>query len=425
MKLMLIDGNSIVNRAFFGIRELNAPDGTPTNAIYGFLAILQHLYEDLKPEAVCVAFDRREPTFRHRSYDFYKAQRKPMPEELAVQMPVLKELLDAMGVAHLELAGYEADDILGTLSRIAEKQGNDCVIVTGDKDSLQLVSERTTVCNVKSRMGKTETILYTPEQFRKEYGFEPPLMVDLKALMGDSSDNIPGVPGIGEKTAMDLVQRYGGIAEIYRDLDALEIKDGVRKKLAAGRDSANSSYWLATIFREVPLDCEDAACFRWTLQRTPELLAFMKRLGFRRMIEQWRLQELDSETGEAGSGSGTAEKKQPEKVSVTAEQLPALTEQVKNSTFVAVQVDSGTGELELCLAEEPERVYRLSKMEIGEDYDAFCGLLFSAAVPKSAHPARFVDTLNCCAPAVIDSRRRGMPSRRMAIDLLIGICARS
>ena len=159
MKLMLIDGNSIVNRAFFGIRELNAPDGTPTNAIYGFLAILQHLYEDQKPEAVCVAFDRREPTFRHRSYDFYKAQRKPMPEELAVQMPVLKDLLDVMGVSHLELAGYEADDILGTLSRVAEEQGNDCVIVTGDKDSLQLVSDRTTVCNVKSRMGKTETIL--------------------------------------------------------------------------------------------------------------------------------------------------------------------------------------------------------------------------------------------------------------------------
>ncbi len=385
MKLMLIDGNSIVNRAFFGIRELNAPDGTPTNAIYGFLAILQHLYEDQKPEAVCVAFDRREPTFRHRSYDFYKAQRKPMPEELAVQMPVLKDLLDAMGVSHLELTGYEADDILGTLSRVAEKQGNDCVIVTGDKDSLQLVSDRTTVCNVKSRMGKTETILYTPERFREEYGFEPPLMVDLKALMGDSSDNIPGVPGIGEKTAMDLVQRYGSIAEIYRDLDALEIKDGVRKKLSAGQDSANSSYWLATIFREVPLDCEDAECFRWTLRRTPELLAFMKRLGFRRMIEQWRLQELDQGTGEADSAADKADEKQPEKVSVTAEQLPALTEQVKNTAFVAVRADSGTAELELCLAEEPERVCCLSRMEIGEDYDAFCRMLFSAEVRKSAH----------------------------------------
>ena len=152
MKLMLIDGNSIVNRAFFGIRELNAPDGTPTNAIYGFLAIIRHLLEEQKPDALCVAFDRREPTFRHRSCGFYKAQRKPMPEELAVQMPILKELLDTMGVPRMELAGYEADDILGTLSRLCEQQQGECVIVTGDKDSLQLVSDSTTVCNVKTRM---------------------------------------------------------------------------------------------------------------------------------------------------------------------------------------------------------------------------------------------------------------------------------
>ena len=384
MKLMLIDGNSIVNRAFYGIRELNAPDGTPTNAIYGFLAIIQHLYEAQKPEAVCVAFDRREPTFRHRSYDFYKAQRKPMPEELAVQMPVLKELLDAMGISHLELAGYEADDILGTLSRIAEEQGDECVIVTGDKDSLQLVSDGTTVCNVKSRMGKTETILYTPARFREEYGFEPPLMVDLKALMGDSSDNIPGVPGIGEKTAMDLVQRYGGISEIYKDLEALEIKDGVRKKLAAGQNSANSSYWLATIFREVPLECRDAECFRWTLHRTPELLAFMKRLGFRKMIEQWRLQELEQGTDE-NAVAVQSEEKQPETVAVSTELLPVLNAHLTEADFVAVSLMNGTGELELCLPEEPEKVYRLSHIELGEDYDLFCGTLFSDKVRKSAH----------------------------------------
>ena len=207
-------------------------------------AELQHLLEELKPEALCVAYDRKEPTFRHKSFDFYKAQRKPMPEELAVQMPLLKEVLDAMGIPRLELAGYEADDILGTLSRIAEEQGDHCFIVTGDKDSLQLVSDGTTVCNVKSRMGQTETILYTPERFREEYGFEPPLMVDLKALMGDSSDNIPGVPGIGEKTAMDLVRRYGGIGEIYRDPAALDVKETavreveatpVKKKTATGK----------------------------------------------------------------------------------------------------------------------------------------------------------------------------------------------
>ena len=395
MKLMLIDGNSIVNRAFYGIRELNAPDGTPTNAIYGFLAIIQHLYEDLKPDAICVAFDRREPTFRHRSYDFYKAQRKPMPEELAVQMPVLKDLLDAMEIPHLELAGYEADDILGTLSRLAEEEGNECVIVTGDKDSLQLVSDRTMVCNVKSRMGKTETILYTPERFREEYGFESPRIVDLKALMGDSSDNIPGVPGIGEKTAMDLVQHYGGIREIYHDLDALEVKDGVRKKLAAGRESANSSYWLATIFREVPLDCGGAECFRWKLRRTAELLQFMKRLGFRRMIEQWRLQELE-DSPEAGKENGTASNEiELETIPVTAGLLQELKKRMQKAEFVAVHAISGTEELELCLSDHPKQVYSLSRLELGEEHEAFCRELFSERIRKTAHNVKdFMNLLN-------------------------------
>ena len=389
MKLMVIDGNSIVNRAFFGIRELNAPDGTPTNAIYGFLAILQHLYADLKPDAICVAFDRREPTFRHRSYDFYKAQRKPMPEELAVQMPILKELLDAFGIQHLELAGYEADDILGTLARIAEEQGNDCLIVTGDKDSLQLVSGTTTVCNVKSRMGKTETILYTPERFYEEYGFEPSKMVDLKALMGDSSDNIPGVAGIGEKTALDLIQRYGGIEDIYRNLSSLEIKDGVRKKLAAGESSAQSSYWLATIFREVPLECGNAECFRWELHRTQELLSFMKRLGFRRMIEQWRLNEVEttseSSTGESDQNSENGNHT-PERVNVTEELLSQLLELLPGEkSAVAVYLQDGTGELELCLTSRPDTVFCLSRMILGEQMELLLRTLFSDAVPKSAH----------------------------------------
>ena len=192
MKLMILDGNSIVNRAFFGVRPLNAPDGTPTNAIFGFLNILQRMLDEQKPDAVCVSFDRREPTFRHKAYEGYKAQRKSMPEELAAQMPVLKETLDAMGIRRYEMAGYEADDILGTVSVKCAEKGWDCVVVTGDKDSLQLITDTTTVCNVKTRMGSTETINYTPAVFREEYGFDPPQMVDLKALMGDSSDNIPG-----------------------------------------------------------------------------------------------------------------------------------------------------------------------------------------------------------------------------------------
>ena len=179
MKLMIIDGNSIVNRAFYGVRPLNAPDGTPTNAVYGFLTIFQRIYDEQKPDAVCVSFDLKAPTFRHKKYDGYKAQRKPMPEELAVQMPLLKEALDDMGIRRYELEGYEADDILGTAAAICEQKDWSCVIVTGDKDSLQLISDKSYVCNVKTRMGQTETIIYDPTRFREEYGFEPERMVDL------------------------------------------------------------------------------------------------------------------------------------------------------------------------------------------------------------------------------------------------------
>ena len=235
MKLMILDGNSIINRAFYGIRMLNAPDGTPTNAVYGFLSTFRRVFDLAQPQAVCVAFDVHAPTFRHEQYALYKAQRKPMPEELAVQMPLLKQTLDYMGVRRLELAGWEADDLLGTVARRCEAAGWTCDVVTGDKDSLQLITDSTHVFNVKTRMGQTDTIEYTPERFREEYGFDPIRMIDLKALMGDSSDNIPGVPGIGEKTAKDLLARFGTVADIYRDLDALDIKPGVRKKLTEGR----------------------------------------------------------------------------------------------------------------------------------------------------------------------------------------------
>lgn len=289
MNLMILDGNSIVNRAFYGIRPLTAPDGTPTNAVYGFLAILRRLLDEVRPEALCVAFDLKDPTFRHRAYAGYKAQRKPMPEDLAAQMPLLKEVLDAMGIRRYELSGYEADDILGTAASVCEREGWTCTVVTGDKDSLQLISDKTTVCNVRTVKGQTDTIFYTPQRFEEEYGFSPEKMVDLKALMGDSSDNIPGVPGIGEKTAMDLVRRYGSLESIYAGLDGLDIKEGVRKKLAEGRESAESSFWLATIFREVPL------AFRpeensWNESYTDALYPLFKRLGFNKFIEKWHVE---------------------------------------------------------------------------------------------------------------------------------------
>ena len=201
-KMMILDGNSIVNRAFYGIRMLNAPDGTPTNGVYGFLAILQRLLERDRPDGVCVTFDVHAPTFRHEMSEAYKATRKGMPEELQVQMPILKDVLDAMGIRRCELAGWEADDLMGTMARICEEGGWDCRLVTGDKDSFQLITEKTHVVHIKTRMGQTETIEYDPARFFEEYGFAPIRMIDLKSLMGDTSDNIPGVPGIGEKTAL-------------------------------------------------------------------------------------------------------------------------------------------------------------------------------------------------------------------------------
>lgn len=375
MKLMILDGNSIVNRAFYGVRPLNAPDGTPTNAVYGFAAILQRLLEDRKPEAVCVSFDLKAPTFRHENYELYKAQRKPMPEELAVQMPLLKELLDAMGIRRYELEGYEADDILGTVSAVCERENWECDIVTGDKDSLQLISETTHVCNVKTRMGQTETIVYTPERFREEYGFEPPLMVDLKALMGDSSDNIPGVPGVGEKTAMDLVRRYGGIENIYRNVESLEIKEGVRKKLIAGEESARKSHWLATIVRDVPIAFSPAENL-WNKNYRPELYGLMKRLGFNKFIEKWGLEPgaepvKETECAELAHREIGSE-----------EELSGLFDAVKKAEGVAVFLLDGLDSLEIC---DGETVYSAAWARCGEGYNALLKLLFSGEIKKYAH----------------------------------------
>ena len=373
MKLMILDGNSIVNRAFYGVRPLNALDGTPTNAVYGFLAILQRMLDEQKPEAVCVCFDLKVPTFRHKACDFYKAQRKPMPEELAVQMPLLKETLDAMGIRRYEIEGYEADDILGTAAAVCEKSGWDCVLVTGDKDSLQLVSDTTSVCNVKTVRGQTETILYTPESFHAEYGFAPAQMVDLKALMGDSSDNIPGVPGIGEKIALDLVRRYGTVDKIYSSLAELDIKDGVRKKLTEGEDSARQSYWLATIVRDVPLSFKPEENI-WNNSYTPELYGVMKRLGFKRFIDKWGLTESESVPTEAD----TSEKLKEHIVSDEAG-MDALIAAVRKAEQIAVVPADGLDAVEIC---DGETVYRAQWSVAGEKYNELLRTVFSSEVKK-------------------------------------------
>ena len=372
MKLVILDGNSIVNRAFYGIRQLSAPDGTPTNGVYGFLAILRKLIDAEKPDSLCVAFDLKAPTFRHKRYDGYKAQRKGMPEELAVQIPILKEVLDEMGILRLELEGYEADDLLGTVGKRCEASGWDCRIVTGDKDSFQLISETTHVCHVKSRMGQTETKEYTPELFREEYGFEPVRIIDLKALMGDSSDNIPGVPGVGEKTAMDLVQRYGTLQHIYDKLDELDIKEGVRKKLREGRESAELSYELATICTAVPIKFEPADAL-WHDNYKRGLYGLFKKLGFNKFIEKWGI-EASQDT------SGAAEISHMHRSD--APTYDELCKAVKTAELIAVTAGENLDSLEIC---DGKTVYTAHWSALGDDYDKLLRLVFSDGVKKVSH----------------------------------------
>lgn len=382
MNCMILDGNSIVNRAFYGIRPLTAPDGTPTNAVFGFLSILQRLLDEQKPDALCVSFDLKGPTFRHRADPDYKAQRKPMPEELAAQMPVLKELLDAMGVRRYEMQGYEADDIMGTVSRLCEESGWTCTVVTGDKDSLQLVSEKTTVCQVKSRMGQTETILYTPARFEEEYGFEPTKMVDLKALMGDSSDNIPGVPGVGEKTALELVRRFGSLETIYQSLSDETIRESLRKKLEAGEESAKKSYWLATIFREVPMSFQPEEAL-WDRSFRPELLPLLQRLGFKKYIEKWGLRESEPES------AATAGERLP-RLTVGPEEMETLREALHRSASVAVWPLENLDRLELC---DGKTVYEIGWSFSGEGYNALLREIFQESCRKLGHQVKHLMSL--------------------------------
>ena len=395
MKLLAIDGNSIVNRAFYGVRQLSASDGTPTNAVYGFLAILQKLMGEESPDALCVTFDLAAPTFRHLRYEGYKAQRKGMPDDLAAQMPVLKEVLDAMNVRRCELAGWEADDLLGTLSRKCEAEGWECVVVTGDKDSLQLVTGLTRVKNVKTRMGQTETKDYTPDSFFEEYGFPPEKMVDFKALMGDPSDNIPGVAGVGEKTALELVRRFGGIKEIYGGLGGLDIKDTLRGKLENGRASAELSYELATIRFDAPLALAPAE----SLCRAPDndrLYGIFKRLGFARMTREFGLKPPSG----AGAGAAPAIAPSPLTAEVSsAAECAALLEAARAAGPVAVRLDTeffdmaavfipgpgggvtgggGTGEA-------PPRTVYVLRRGATDGYDGALAELLGGGVKKAGH----------------------------------------
>ena len=288
MKLLAIDGNSLINRAFYGIKLLTTKDGRYTNAVYGFINILHRLLELENPDGVAVAFDLKKPTFRHLKYSQYKAGRKGMPEELKSQMPILKEWLTLAGYTCVECEGFEADDILGTLAYSLEQSGNECVISTGDRDSLQLISDKTRVLLAATKMGKPEIINYDKQALFEKYGLTPPEMIELKALMGDSSDNIPGVAGVGEKTATDLISRFHSIDYIYENLETLDIKDGVKNKLSAGKESAFLSRELGTICKTAPIDT-DAENYKIKPADKNRLARLMTELEFFKLMEKMNL----------------------------------------------------------------------------------------------------------------------------------------
>ena len=291
MKLLVLDGNSIVNRAFYGIKALSTKDGQYTNGIFGFMNILFSLRENYKPEAVAIAFDVHAPTFRHEMYAEYKGNRKGMPEELAQQMPVLKDLLRALGYKLVECPGWEADDIIGTLAKNC-KDGDFCYIATGDRDSLQLVDEKVNVLLAAPKGGKTETVVYNVDKIIEDKGVEPISLIEVKALMGDTSDNIPGVQGIGEKTATDLIKKYNSIDYIYDNFDSLQLTPSVRNKLKNGKDSAFLSRKLGTISTDAPVELDfnayipdkiDESLAKSILTKL-EMQKFVDKLGLRDVV---------------------------------------------------------------------------------------------------------------------------------------------
>ena len=293
-KLLILDSNSILNRAFYGVRYLSAKDGTPTNAIYGFLNILLKLIKEQEPDYICAAFDVKAPTFRHKQYEGYKAQRKPMPEGLAAQMPLAKDVLRAMGVTILEKEGYEADDIIGTVARLCEESEISCFIATGDKDDLQLASDKTKVILTVTKSGYNETIIYDDKAVKEKYHVTPTEFIDVKALMGDPSDNIPGVKGVGEKTAMSLIEKHHSIEYIYENIDGIGLKGAMLQKMKDGREMAFMSKELATINRNTPIEFNAEECVFDGFENNCELYEILKRLELNSIIKKLDLSGGDN-----------------------------------------------------------------------------------------------------------------------------------
>ena len=328
-KFVLIDGNSIMNRAFYGImgsKMLTTKDGKYTNAIYGFLAILFKLIEDVKPEYMAVAFDLKAPTARHKMYEGYKANRKGMPDELAEQMPIIKEILRAMNIDIIEKEGYEADDVIGTLSRYGEKQGLEVIILSGDRDTFQLATDKVTIRIPRTKGGKTETDLFDRNKIIETYKIEPKQLIDVKGLQGDTSDNIPGVPGVGEKTALNLIQKYGSIENLYEKIENGEddLKGKQREKIAENKELAVLSKTLGTINLEVPIE-DTLENFKVEDWDKPKVLELFKELNFNRYIDRFSLR-----------GENTSKEENKEmfhKIDKTREEIIKLIKEQKKMIF--------------------------------------------------------------------------------------------
>lgn len=360
MKLLAIDSNSILNRAYYGVRPLTTKDGIYTNGIYGFLTIFLKICEETAPDAVAFAFDLKAPTFRHKLYTEYKAGRHGMPDELAMQLPYLKDLLEKLGYPVVTCEGYEADDILGTLARLCEDSGNECVIATGDRDSLQLVSDATTVRLATTKMGRPESTFYGVAEIQEKYGVTPRELIQVKALMGDSSDNIPGVAGIGEKTALALISQFHTVDGVYEHLDDPAIKPGVRKKLEAGVESCRMSLTLAAIDRNVPIESDltryipkprdTAGCSR--LMTELELFSLMKRMEIPGVAELEAAGEPVPEEAKPAAALRLCPASAEAAVRLLGGETPYLLGRYENDAITALALSDG-GELLLCAAGEP------------------------------------------------------------------------
>ena len=387
MKLMILDGNSVINRAFYGVRPLTTRDGLYTNAIFGFLNILQRVRSEEKPDALCVAFDLHGPTFRHLQYEGYKATRHAMPEELAMQMPIMKEVLSAMNIPIYECQGWEADDVIGTVADICEKQGWNCVILTGDRDSLQLVDECVTVKLVRTQGGQTNTTNYTPKIFREEYGLEPIRLIDLKALMGDSSDNIPGVAGVGPKTASELLKKFGTLDGVYENLTPENMKGKLFDKLQNGRETAYLSYDLATIRKNAPIDFSPER----NLMQEPKrkvLYELFTKLEFQKLIDKYNLrsaafEEDDSESASAAVvGECCSEMVQTE---ARAKELAAL---FAEQPYVVLHFAEDFSAFAVYAPQTENRMYLYTQEQLGTAFESVLRHLLTAQIRKVTHDSK-------------------------------------